>query len=112
MDWRYFRAEKAKELVGVSSSYKLFTKTKSMRTIFQGNKHFRAQDYEAAIRQYTKAYEIEPELPHYQLNIAAAHLKLAKLVNDSLLIMTHHLNMFPVPASNFVNAVIIFKFTA
>lgn len=46
----------------------------------QGNNAFRSQDFETAIKQYTKAFDIEPELPHYQLNIAAAHLKLAKSV--------------------------------
>jgi RNA polymerase II-associated protein 3 len=44
----------------------------------QGNKAFRIADYETAVKQYAKAYEIEPELPHYQLNLAAAHLKLQK----------------------------------
>ena len=57
MEWRYFKAEKAKEL---------------------GNRAFRNGDYETAIKQYTKAYETEPELPHYQLNLAAAYLKLQK----------------------------------
>ena len=57
MEWRYFRAERSKEL---------------------GNKAFRRADYDAAIRLYTQAYEVEPEMPHYQLNIAAAHLKLQK----------------------------------
>lgn len=56
MEWRYFKAERAKEL---------------------GNKYFRNSDYESAIKQYTAAYDIEPELPHYQLNLAAAHLKLS-----------------------------------
>lgn len=31
-----------------------------------------------AVKHYEKAHEIEPELPHYQLNLAAAHLKLSK----------------------------------
>ncbi|KLO11547.1 hypothetical protein SCHPADRAFT_929815 [Schizopora paradoxa] len=56
MEWRYFKAERAKEL---------------------GNKCFRNSDYESAIKHYTNAYDIEPELPHYQLNLAAAHLKLS-----------------------------------
>ncbi|TDL25853.1 hypothetical protein BD410DRAFT_896049 [Rickenella mellea] len=55
MEWRYFKAERSKEL---------------------GNKAFRQGDYEVAIKRYTDAHDTEPELPHYQLNIAAAHLKL------------------------------------
>lgn len=52
--------------------------------ILQGNNAFRSQDFETAIKQYTKAFDTEPELPHYQLNIAAAHLKLAKSVTRRL----------------------------
>ncbi|EJD06560.1 uncharacterized protein FOMMEDRAFT_131472 [Fomitiporia mediterranea MF3/22] len=59
MEWRYFKAEKAKEL---------------------GNKAFRNGDFETAIKQYSSAYDIEPELPHYQLNLAAAHLKLSNWI--------------------------------
>ncbi|KAF8903753.1 hypothetical protein CPB84DRAFT_1900261 [Gymnopilus junonius] len=55
MEWRYLRAEKEKEL---------------------GNAAYRKGDYEAAIRLYETAHDIESELPHYQLNLAAAHLKL------------------------------------
>lgn len=33
-----------------------------------------------AVKHYEIAHEIEPELPHYQLNLAAAHLKLSKCV--------------------------------
>lgn len=47
----------------------------------QGNKAFRLGDYHAAIKHYTAAYDVEPELPYYQLNIAAAHLKLSKSVS-------------------------------
>ncbi|KAI5122280.1 hypothetical protein M0805_002360 [Coniferiporia weirii] len=60
MEWRYFKAEKAKEL---------------------GNKSFRSCDYKTAIKHYSSAYDIEPELPHYQLNIAAAHLKLSDWIS-------------------------------
>ncbi|PAV16057.1 amidase family [Pyrrhoderma noxium] len=56
IEWRYIKAERAKE---------------------QGNKAFRRGDYETAIKQYSTAYSIEPELPYYQLNIAAAYLKLS-----------------------------------
>ncbi|KAI0064949.1 hypothetical protein BV25DRAFT_1799656 [Artomyces pyxidatus] len=56
MEWRYFRAEKEKE---------------------QGNTAFKSGYYDLAIQHYVKAGEIEPEMPHYQLNLAAAHLKLS-----------------------------------
>ncbi|GJJ08710.1 hypothetical protein Clacol_002929 [Clathrus columnatus] len=55
MEWRYIKAERAKE---------------------RGNEAFKKQDYQLAIRHYIHAHEIEPELPHYQLNLAAAYLKL------------------------------------
>ncbi|KAF9557106.1 hypothetical protein CPC08DRAFT_764806 [Agrocybe pediades] len=55
MEWRYLRAEKEKEA---------------------GNAAYRRGEYEEAVKLYEKAYEIEPEVPHYQLNLAAAHLKL------------------------------------
>ena len=44
----------------------------------QGNDAFKKQDFQLAVRHYIHAHEIEPELPHYQLNLAAAHLKLEK----------------------------------
>ncbi|CAK5280717.1 unnamed protein product [Mycena citricolor] len=56
MEWRYIKAERQKE---------------------EGNTAFRKGDYVAAVKHYEAAYEIEPELPHYQLNLAAAHLKLS-----------------------------------
>ncbi|TFK61689.1 hypothetical protein BDN72DRAFT_431499 [Pluteus cervinus] len=55
MEWRYLEAEREKE---------------------RGNAAFRKGDYQLAIKCYELAFEIEPELPHYQLNLAAAHLKL------------------------------------
>ncbi|KAF8589858.1 hypothetical protein K439DRAFT_1628382 [Ramaria rubella] len=55
MEWRYIKAERAKE---------------------KGNDAFKKQDFELAIRHYIHAHEIEPELPHYQLNLAAAYLKI------------------------------------
>ncbi|KAJ8517080.1 hypothetical protein ONZ45_g5687 [Pleurotus djamor] len=55
MEWRYVRAERAKE---------------------EGNIAYRKEDYPEAVKHYEAAYHIEPELPHYQLNLAAAHLKL------------------------------------
>jgi RNA polymerase II-associated protein 3 len=45
---------------------------------------FRQGDYEMAVKHYEVAHEIEPELPHYQLNLAAAHLKLSKYAFFSL----------------------------
>jgi len=55
MEWRYVRAERSKEL---------------------GNSAYRKGDYEVATKYYDCALAIEPELPHYQLNLAAAYLKL------------------------------------
>ncbi|KAF9510220.1 hypothetical protein BS47DRAFT_1373353 [Hydnum rufescens UP504] len=57
MEWRYIKAEREKEL---------------------GNSAFKKGAYDLAIRHYEGAYRIEAEIPHYQLNIAAAHLKLSK----------------------------------
>lgn len=54
MEWRYFKAERQKE---------------------RGNDAFRKADFELAIKHYIEAHRIEPELPHYQLNLAAAYLK-------------------------------------
>ncbi|KAI0763339.1 hypothetical protein BD413DRAFT_212428 [Trametes elegans] len=59
MEWRYLRAEREKE---------------------QGNTAFKKGEYAEAIEHYKAAYRIEPELPHYQLNIAAAYLKLQNYV--------------------------------
>ncbi|KAF7324664.1 hypothetical protein MKEN_00507900 [Mycena kentingensis (nom. inval.)] len=55
MEWRYIKAEREKE---------------------EGNTAFRKGDYVSAVKHYEAAYGIEGELPHYQLNLAAAHLKL------------------------------------
>ncbi|KAH8094543.1 hypothetical protein BXZ70DRAFT_947956 [Cristinia sonorae] len=57
MEWRYFRAEHEKE---------------------QGNVSFKKGDYESAIERYKTAHQVEPEMPHYQLNLAAAYLKLQR----------------------------------
>ncbi|KAF7335449.1 Outer envelope protein 64, chloroplastic [Mycena venus] len=56
MEWRYIKAEREKE---------------------EGNVAFRKGDFAEAVKHYEAAYQIEPELPHYQLNLAAAHLKLS-----------------------------------
>ncbi|KAG6871906.1 hypothetical protein C0995_014983 [Termitomyces sp. Mi166 len=55
VEWRFYKAEREKE---------------------KGNIAFRQGDFGKAIQYYTTAHKIEPELPHYQLNLAAAHLKL------------------------------------
>ncbi|GBE88416.1 hypothetical protein SCP_1302310 [Sparassis crispa] len=54
MEWRYLRAEREKE---------------------QGNTAFKRGHYVEAIEHYKAAHRIEPEMSHYQLNLAAAHLK-------------------------------------
>lgn len=56
MAWKYLQAEREKEL---------------------GNVSFRTGDYNSAIQHYRLAHEIEPELPRYQLNLAAAYIKLS-----------------------------------
>ncbi|KAF9017824.1 hypothetical protein BDZ89DRAFT_1074502 [Hymenopellis radicata] len=59
MEWRFLRAEHEKE---------------------QGNIAFRRAMFDTAITHYEAAHKIEPELPHFQLNIAAAYLKLSKWI--------------------------------
>ncbi|KAI0750054.1 hypothetical protein C8Q80DRAFT_1101519 [Daedaleopsis nitida] len=59
MTWRYLRAEREKE---------------------QGNSAFKKGDFAEAIERYKDAYSIEPEMPHYQLNLAAAYLKVQNYV--------------------------------
>lgn len=59
MEWRYFKAEREKEA---------------------GNAAFKAGAYGVAITHYERAQNIEPEMPYYQLNIAAACLKLSRWV--------------------------------
>ncbi|EKM57876.1 uncharacterized protein PHACADRAFT_158921 [Phanerochaete carnosa HHB-10118-sp] len=55
MEWRYLRAELEKQ---------------------QGNAAFKQGKYLKAIERYQLAHQIEPEMPHYQLNLAAAYLKI------------------------------------
>ncbi|KAK7678534.1 hypothetical protein QCA50_018406 [Cerrena zonata] len=57
MEYRYFQAEREKE---------------------QGNAAYKRGEFELAIDHYKTAHMIEPEMPHYQLNMAAAYLKLHK----------------------------------
>ncbi|CCM04222.1 uncharacterized protein FIBRA_06389 [Fibroporia radiculosa] len=52
---RYLKAEREKEL---------------------GNAAFKKGDFEQAVKLYEAAHQVEPEMSHYQLNLAAAHLKL------------------------------------
>ncbi|KAF7311858.1 hypothetical protein MIND_00196500 [Mycena indigotica] len=59
MEWRFVKAERKKE---------------------EGNVAFRKGDYLSAVQHYQAAYDIEPELPHYQLNLAAANLKLSNWI--------------------------------
>ena len=49
-----------------------------LKSSSQGNAAFRKGDYHTAVTLYEAAHNIESELPHYQLNLAAAHLKLNK----------------------------------
>lgn len=49
--------------------------------MLQGNAAFRKGNYELAVEHYEHAHKVEPELPHYQLNLAAAYLKLNKSVS-------------------------------
>ncbi|GJE85642.1 TPR repeat-containing protein [Phanerochaete sordida] len=59
MEWRYLRAELEKE---------------------QGNIAFKQGKYIKAVERYQLAHQIEPEMPHYQLNLAAAQLKMDEWV--------------------------------
>ncbi|KAK7043891.1 hypothetical protein VNI00_008057 [Paramarasmius palmivorus] len=59
MELRYLKAEREKE---------------------EGNQAFRKGDFHAAVKHYEAAHNMEPELPHYQLNLAAAHLKLSNWI--------------------------------
>ncbi|ESK86038.1 amidase family protein [Moniliophthora roreri MCA 2997] len=59
MELRYLKAEREKE---------------------EGNQAFRKSNFHSAIQHYEAAHNIEPELPHYQLNLAAAHLKLSNWI--------------------------------
>ena len=77
MEWRYMCAEREKEQVTITKT-RLFA-TERLCTM-QGNLAFKKGEYEKAIVHYNDAYRIEPELPHYQLNLAAAYLKLNKYV--------------------------------
>lgn len=59
MEWRYLKAEQEKEA---------------------GNSAFRRGDFKSAVEHYEAAHNMEPELPHYQLNLAAAHIKLTNWI--------------------------------
>eukprot|EP00817_Percolomonadidae_sp_ATCC50343_P001544 CAMPEP_0117420520 /NCGR_PEP_ID=MMETSP0758-20121206/1836_1 /TAXON_ID=63605 /ORGANISM="Percolomonas cosmopolitus, Strain AE-1 (ATCC 50343)" /LENGTH=497 /DNA_ID=CAMNT_0005202175 /DNA_START=842 /DNA_END=2331 /DNA_ORIENTATION=+ len=52
----------------------------------EGNKHYKKQEYEEAIKCYTKAIELEPENPVYLSNRAAVYLnqlKFKEAIRDS-----------------------------
>ncbi|KIL65744.1 hypothetical protein M378DRAFT_161739 [Amanita muscaria Koide BX008] len=55
LEYRFIRAEREKE---------------------EGNAAFRQGNYSKAVMHYEMAFHIDQEVPHYQLNLAAAHLKL------------------------------------
>ena len=78
VEWRYLKAEKEKEEVRLLFHSMLILLTNGL----QGNVAFRQGDYKMAAKHYQVAHEIEPELPHYQLNLAAAQLKLSKYVSS------------------------------
>lgn len=76
MEWRFLKAEKQKEEVNFRAfSLVLYRKLNLYR---QGNAAFRKGDYLSAVDLYESAHNTESELPHYQLNLAAAYLKLNK----------------------------------
>lgn len=77
VEMRYVKAEREKELVGRSSHRKGCTVLDSL-VVLQGNNAFKEGRYSDAIEAYTQAWLTEPEMPHYQLNIAMAQLKLQK----------------------------------
>ena len=52
----------------------------TVETVGEGVTAFKKGDFAEAIARYKAAYEIEPEMPHYQLNLAAAYLKVQKCV--------------------------------
>ncbi|KAL1745662.1 hypothetical protein HDZ31DRAFT_81751 [Schizophyllum fasciatum] len=69
LEVRFHSAEREKEKVCPPAA-----------TAHSGNVAFRRGDYHQAVKHYDAAYNIEPELPHYQLNMAAAHLKLSNWI--------------------------------
>ncbi|KAH0833443.1 hypothetical protein J3R83DRAFT_12558 [Lanmaoa asiatica] len=77
MEVRYLRAEKEKELVCLRDLLVPFGVVPD-RSV-EGNAAFRRGDFEIAVGHYQAAHVVEPEMPHYQLNIAAAYLKLRQL---------------------------------
>lgn len=78
LEWRYLRAELEKEQVVVFvCRMKQITLIRA-RIVFvyiQGNVAFKQGKYLKAIERYQLAHRLEPEMPHYRLNLAAAYLK-------------------------------------
>lgn len=81
IEWRYFRAEREKEQVHIIAVH--HTSILPCSCVMQGNIAFKKGEFAEAIKRYKSAYEIEPEMPHYQLNLAAAYLKIKKCVNEA-----------------------------
>lgn len=81
MEWRYIRAEREKEQVTVSTFDCIPLSNISVWSI-QGNAAFKRGEYEEAIERYAVAHQIEPEMPHYNLNLAAAYLKINEYVYE------------------------------
>lgn len=84
MEWRYLRAEREKEQVDLFSlicPVHVLTTTNTLSSS-QGNIAFKKGDYNGAIEKYKLAHQIEPEMPHYQLNLAAAYLKIHEYVTS------------------------------
>jgi len=77
MELRYIKAEREKELVSSPFIHSDLPDVTGL-TAQKGNAAFKKASYEVAIKHYENAYRIEPEIPHYQLNLAAAYLKVHK----------------------------------
>ncbi|KZO90688.1 hypothetical protein CALVIDRAFT_547478 [Calocera viscosa TUFC12733] len=72
MEWRYLKAEREKELVGLP----VYMHVCPLLIRVQGNAAYKLGKYGTAINYYLSADSIEPELPHYRLNAAQAYLQL------------------------------------
>lgn len=62
----------------------IYIASQCVQLVAKGNAAFRKGDFKLAAEHYEVAYQIEPELPHYQLNLAQAYLKLNKWVFSSI----------------------------
>lgn len=87
MEWRYIRAEREKEQVSLSPSFCHWPDAHMCRLLLiisQGNTAFKQGNYHEAIKRYRLAHQIEPEMPHYNLNLAAAYLKIDQYVQRTV----------------------------